>query len=57
VLGQSLLPSFLGMLAKNIGLEIVAPAMLMAAILLLALYEVLLSASPKLAPVETQAMV
>ena len=44
VLGQSLLPSLIGVLARNFGWAIVAPALLTAAILLLFLYEKLASA-------------
>jgi fucose permease len=43
VLGQSLLPGLIGVLARNFGWEIVAPALLIAAILLLFLYENLAS--------------
>jgi fucose permease len=43
VLGQSLLPSFIGVLAGNFSLEIVAPALLIAAMLLLAIYEKILN--------------
>ena len=47
VLGQSLLPAILGVLARNLGLEIVGPSLLIAAILLLALYETLMTTSGK----------
>jgi len=47
VLGQSLLPAVLGVLARNLGLEIVGPCLLTAAILLLALYETLMTTSGK----------
>jgi fucose permease len=47
VLGQSLLPAVLGVLARNLGLEIVGPSLLTATILLLALYEVLMATSGK----------
>ncbi|MGH8066762.1 MAG: MFS transporter [Candidatus Entotheonellia bacterium] len=47
VLGQSLLPAVLGVLARNLGLEIIGPSLLTAAILLLALYEVLMTTSGK----------
>jgi fucose permease len=47
VLGQSLLPAVLGVLARTQGLEIVGPSLLTAAILLLALYEVLMTTSGK----------
>ena len=41
VLGQSLLPALVGVLAVKFGLGIVGPALLVAALLLLALYQVL----------------
>jgi len=41
VLGQSLLPSFIGMLAGKFGLEVLAPTLLAAALLLLLLTEAL----------------
>jgi len=47
VLGQSLLPALLGVLARHLGLEIVAPSWLSAALLLLGLYEVLMATSGK----------
>jgi len=47
VLGQSLLPSLVGVLAGKLGLEIVGPALLIAALLLLALFEVLTAISPR----------
>jgi fucose permease len=47
VLGQSLLPSSVGMLASHLGLELIGPSLLTAALLLLALYEALLAISPK----------
>ena len=47
VLGQSLLPAILGVLARNLGLEIVGPSLLIAATLLLALYETLMTTSGK----------
>lgn len=50
VLGQSLLPSLVGVLARHLGLEIVGPALLMAALLLLVLYGALTAASPKHEP-------
>jgi fucose permease len=49
VLGQSLLPSFVGVLAGRFGLEIVGPALLVAALSLLGLYEALTAKSPKMA--------
>src|SRR5262249_50876922 len=39
VLGQSLLPALVGVLAHHLGLEIVGPALCTAAVVLLALYE------------------
>jgi fucose permease len=47
VLGASLLPSFIGVLADSFGLEIVAPTLLIAAMLLLAIYEMLTATSLK----------
>jgi fucose permease len=47
VLGQSLLPAVLGVLARNLGLEIVGPSLLTVAILLLVLYEALMTTSGK----------
>ena len=44
VLGQSLLPALAGVLARRMGLEIVAPAMLLAAALLYALHEAMMTA-------------
>jgi len=46
VLGASLLPSLIGVLAGAIGLEVIGPALLVAAFLLLGLFEALMSASP-----------
>jgi len=46
VLGASLLPSFVGVLAGRIGLEVIGPTLLVAACLLLGLFEALTSASP-----------
>jgi len=46
VLGASLLPSLIGVLAGAIGLEVIGPALLVAACLLLGLFEVLSSVSP-----------
>ena len=46
VLGQSLLPGMLGILARHLGLEIVGPALLTAALLLLMLYEMFMALSP-----------
>jgi len=45
VLGQSLLPALVGVLAHHLGLEIVGPALCTAAVALLALYELLLALS------------
>ena len=45
--GQSLLPSSVGMLASHLGLEMIGPSLLTAALLLLVLYEALLAISPK----------
>jgi hypothetical protein len=39
VLGQSLLPALVGVLARRMGLEVVAPALLAAALLLYWLHE------------------
>lgn len=47
VLGQSLLPTLVGVAARNLGLEIVGPVLLAAALLLLALYEALSAISAK----------
>ena len=47
VLGQSLLPGLVGMLARHYGLEIVGPALLTIALGLLVLYEVLTARRPK----------
>ncbi|MEK6285583.1 MAG: MFS transporter [Acidobacteriota bacterium] len=46
VLGQSLLPSLVGLLAGKLGLEVIAPALLGSACLLLVLFEALTAASP-----------
>lgn len=43
VLGQSLLPALVGVLARSFGLELVAPALLIAAVLLFGLHEALLA--------------
>jgi fucose permease len=43
VLGQSLLPACVGVLARHFGLEIVGPALCTAAIALLVLYTLLLA--------------
>jgi fucose permease len=48
VLGQSLLPALLGRLARSGGLEVVPPALLLAAMLLFALHEGLLALSRSL---------
>lgn len=47
VLGQSLLPGLVGVLANKISLEIVGPVLLISSLLLLALYEVLTAMSAK----------
>src|SRR5262245_52266707 len=47
VLGQSLLPGMMGMLARHLGLETVGPALLAAALVLLVLYEIFLALSPQ----------
>jgi fucose permease len=47
VLGQSLLPTFVGVAAHGLGLEVVGPSLLAAALLLLALYEALSAISAK----------
>lgn len=48
VLGQSLLPGLVGLLAGRLGLEIIGPALFASAVLLLGLYESLEAASLKL---------
>jgi len=53
VLGQSLLPSLIGVLARNFGWEIIAPALLTAAILLLVIYEKL--TAPRLQAITSEA--
>ncbi|MFY9569819.1 MAG: MFS transporter, partial [Blastocatellia bacterium] len=45
VLGQSLVPSLVGLLAGRLGLEIIGPTLLVAACLLLMLFELLTAAS------------
>lgn len=45
VLGQSLLPALVGLLAGRFGLEIVGPLLFVAAVLLLVLFETLIAAS------------
>jgi fucose permease len=47
VLGQSLLPSLVGVLARHLGLEVVGPALLSAALLLLVVYEALSVRRPR----------
>ncbi len=47
VLGQSLLPALVGTLARRWGLEIVAPALLAAALLLYSLYEAMVTTRAK----------
>ena len=46
VLGQSLLPGLVGVLAGKLGLEVIAPALLGSACLLLVLFEALTAATP-----------
>jgi fucose permease len=46
VLGQSLLPAAVGMLARKLGLEIVGPALLAMALALLGFYEALMASGP-----------
>ncbi|HST22358.1 MAG TPA: MFS transporter [Blastocatellia bacterium] len=48
VLGQSLLPGLVGVLANRVGLEIVGPVLLTASLLLLALYEAMTAMSAKM---------
>jgi fucose permease len=48
VLGQSLLPGLVGVLANRVGLEIVGPVLLLASLLLLALYEAMTAMSAKM---------
>lgn len=48
VLGQSMLPTMVGVLAHRFGLEVIGPTLLVAACLLLGLFEALTSASPVL---------
>jgi fucose permease len=47
VLGASLLPALLGMLAHHLGLEIIGPGLFVVALLLLLLYEVLMGQSAR----------
>jgi fucose permease len=47
VLGQSLLPTVVGVLAGRIGLEVIGPTLLVAACVLIALFEALSWASPE----------
>jgi len=47
VLGQSLLPGLMGILARHRGLEMVGPALLAAALVLLVLYEIFIALSPQ----------
>jgi len=46
VLGQALLPTFIGVLCGRFGLEVIGPTLLAAACMLLGLFEVLTSVSP-----------
>jgi MFS family permease len=48
-LGQSLLPSLVGTIVTNFGLESITPALFVAALLLLAMYEMLMVKSLKIA--------
>ncbi len=50
VLGQSLVPALLGIQARNLGLEIVGPSLVIATILLLGLYEALMATRGKQMP-------
>jgi fucose permease len=50
VLGQSLVPSFIGVLARHLGLEIIGPSLLATSLLLLLLYEVLMATRLKPVP-------
>jgi hypothetical protein len=43
VLGQSLLPALVGVLAHHLGIEMVGPALCTAAVVLLTLYELLMA--------------
>jgi fucose permease len=56
VLGQSLLPAGIGVFARRNGLEIVAPLLFVAAMLLLALYEMLRAASTRSMQTEAHAV-
>jgi len=47
VLGQALLPGMLGMLARHLGLEMIGPALLAAALVLLVLYEIFMALNPQ----------
>ena len=47
VLGQALLPGMLGMLVRHLGLEMVGPALLAAALVLLVLHEIFMALSPQ----------
>ncbi|MCI0389538.1 MAG: MFS transporter [Acidobacteria bacterium] len=47
VLGQSLLPALVGVLAQRLGLEVVAPALLAAALLLYSLHEAMTTSQAK----------
>jgi fucose permease len=47
VLGQSLVPGFIGVLAQHLSLEVVGPALLTTALVLLVLYEALTAARPR----------
>jgi fucose permease len=47
VLGQSLLPALVGVMARRLGLEVVAPALLAAALLLYSLHEAMIATQAK----------
>jgi fucose permease len=49
VLGSSMLPALMGIMAGKFGLEIVGPVLLFSALLLQALFEALIAGSPKIA--------
>jgi fucose permease len=51
VLGQSLLPALVGVLARHLGLESVGPALCTAVVVLLALYELLTSFTLQRVPI------
>jgi hypothetical protein len=47
ILGQSLLPGMIGILARHLGLEMVGPALLAATLVLLVLYEIFMALNPQ----------